>query len=179
MVQIRGRPSLSVVDPVIARSLGKSTVWNREPRGNRDLRFIWSPDPEPVKPFLAEEDFSLDGIPGSLGEFLLHRRDSFIEWIKPHVPKRVADALLGLYNQTLEQLAVELEAMNECLDERFAQEMRWVKVILSLKEKIAFQETVFKQHVADHKAKIVDLKGKMDWFMESFDEETRTSRASI
>ena len=69
--------------------------------------------------------------------------------------------------------------MKECLDERFAQEMRWVKVILSLKEKITFQEAVFKQHVADHKTEIADLKGKMNRCRESFDEETRISRALI
>ena len=51
-----------------------------------------------IKPFLDGEGVLLDGIPGTLLNFLYHYRDDFISWIDPHVSKSVGRVLLGLYN---------------------------------------------------------------------------------
>ena len=69
-----------------------------------------------LRPFLDGEGVLLDGIPGTLSNFLHHYRDDFISWIDPHVSKSVGRVLLGLYNQVLDQLEVELDAAKECLE---------------------------------------------------------------
>jgi hypothetical protein len=118
-----------------------------------------------IKPFLYDEGIFLDNVPGSLGNFLIHYRDSFLQWIEPHVPRSAADALLGLYNQVLEQLEVELDAVKECLEDRSAQEMKWVKMILSLKERITSMEEHSNQKAADLDA----LRSEVDQLKEGYD----------
>ena len=79
---------------------------------------------ELIKPFLDGEGVMLDGIPGTLYNFLHHYRDDFISWIDPHVSKAVGRVLLGLYNQVLDQLEVELDVAKECLEASVSLERR-------------------------------------------------------
>jgi chromosome segregation ATPase len=114
-----------------------------------------------------------------LKEFLYDRRDSFIQWFEPHVSRRFGDALIDLYNQLLEQLEAESEALEASMVERFGQEMRWVKVILSLKAEIASLEQNSKMKAEDHKAELSDLKREMDRRQEDSKVEAEAQRALI
>jgi hypothetical protein len=129
--------------------------------------------PRRIKPFLDSKGVMLDGVPITLSNFLLHYRDSFIAWIDPHVPKPVGEVLIGLYNQTLDQLEVELDAVKECLEERFSKEMKWVKVILSLKEKMADMEQRCDQKVADLEAELDQSRHAMGKLRESFEDSVK------
>ena len=84
-----------------------------------------------------------------LSNFLFHYRDAFITWVDPHVSKPVGRALTDLYNQVLDQLEVELDAMKDCLEERVSLEMKWVKTVLTVVEKRAEMKTSCDQKLAD------------------------------
>ena len=105
-----------------------------------------------IRPFLDGEGVMLYGIPGTLSNSLHHYRDDFISWIDPHVSKSVGRVLLGLYNQVLDQLEVELDAAKDCLEESASLERRWVKTILSMAEKRARLETENDQRFTDLRA---------------------------
>ena len=166
----------SIAGPTTAQSPGDIPV---ECCGPGVCKAPESSDSEFIKPFLDGEGIMLDSAPGTLSNFLLHYRDSFIAWIDPHVPKRVVDALFGLYNQSLEQLEVDLEVVKECLEERFSQEMKWVKMILSLKVKIAFEEQHSQQKAADHRAELDDLRREVDQLKEGYNAETSKTFSSL
>ena len=107
-----------------------------------------------IKPFLDGEGIMLDGALGTLLNFLYHYRDAFISWIDPHVSKPVGGVLIGLYNQVLDQLEVELDAVKDCFEERVSLEMKWLKMVLSMKEKVADVEKRCDQRIADLRAEL-------------------------
>ena len=65
---------------------------------------------------------------------------------------RYSRVLLGLYNQVLDQLEVELDAAKECLEASVSLERRWVKTILSMANKRAKLETENGQRFSDLRA---------------------------
>ena len=101
--------------------------------------------------------------------FLFHYRDAFIAWIDPHISKPVGRALTNLYNQVLDQLEVELDAMKDCLEERVSLEMKWVKTVLSMVEKRAEMKTLCDQKLADLRAERDQARQALDTLREAFE----------
>jgi hypothetical protein len=110
-----------------------------------------------VEPFLFGEDFVLDGRPGSLKEFLLARRDSFIEWVDLYVSRDFADVLLELYNQVLEQLDTEFKVMMKGMAERHEHERTWAELARSRLEEVDSLEFKLRMAGEDHERVIAEL----------------------
>jgi len=117
----------------------------------------------------------LDDVSGTLSNFLFHYRDAFIEWIDPHISKPVGKALTDLYNQTLDQLEAELEAMKECLEERVTLEKKWVKTVISMANKKAEMKMLNNQRLADLQAERDEARQAMSALRESFEASVKGS----
>jgi len=130
-----------------------------------------------IKPFLDGEGIVLDGAPGTLSNFLFHYRDAFIAWIDPHVPMPVGGALIGLYNQVLDQLEVELDAVKDCLEERVSLGKKWIKMVLSVKEKAADMEKLCDQKLADLRAERDQARRALDALRDTFEESVKGADA--
>jgi chromosome segregation ATPase len=72
--------------------------------------------------------------------------------------REFADELLELYNQSLDQLAAELDVAKEGLEESDSKAKDMVRLANSLKEKIKTREIEFNQQVADHEAELAQLR---------------------